>query len=66
MASFNTFAFLGAGFFQYFMGFLLDNLYGGARSFLSYQFIFILATICIVVALIPAIMSKESFKRPEA
>lgn len=66
MASFNTFAFLGAGFFQYFMGFLLDNLYGGARSFLSYQFIFILATICIVVAFIPAIMSKESFKRPEA
>ncbi len=65
MASFNTFAFLGAGFFQYFMGFLLDNLYGGARSFLSYQFIFILATICIVVALIPAIMSKESFKCPE-
>ncbi|MBC7112864.1 MAG: MFS transporter [Candidatus Methanomethyliales bacterium] len=66
MASFNTFNFLGAGFFQYFMGFLLDNLYGGARSFLSYQFIFILATICIVVALIPAIMSKESFRRPEA
>jgi predicted MFS family arabinose efflux permease len=66
MASFNTFGFLGAGFFQYFMGFLLDNLYGGARSFLSYQFIFILATICIVVAFIPAIMSKESFKRPEA
>ncbi|MCX8182339.1 MAG: MFS transporter [Candidatus Methanomethyliaceae archaeon] len=63
MASFNTFAFLGAGFFQYFMGFLLDNLYGGARGFPSYQFIFILATACIIIAMIPAIMSKESFRR---
>ncbi|MEM2057942.1 MAG: MFS transporter [Candidatus Methanomethylicaceae archaeon] len=66
MASFNTFAFLGAGFFQYFMGFLLDSLYGGARSFPSYQFIFSLATVCIVVAMIPAIMSKESFRRSES
>ncbi|MEM3366536.1 MAG: MFS transporter [Candidatus Methanomethyliaceae archaeon] len=66
MASFNTFAFLGAGFFQYFMGFLLDSLYGGARSFPSYQFIFFLATVCIVVAMIPAIMSKESFRRSES
>ena len=66
MASFNTFAFLGAGFFQYFMGFLLDNLYGGARNFFSYQFIFILATICIIIAMVPVIVSKESFRHSEA
>lgn len=65
MASFNTFAFIGAGFFQYFMGFLLDNLYGGARVFSSYQVIFILATVCVIVAMIPVIMSRETFKRSE-
>ena len=65
MASFNTFGFLGAGFFQYFMGFLLDNLYGGTRVFSSYQVIFILATVCVIVAMIPVIMSRETFKRSE-
>ncbi len=62
MASFNTFAFLGAGFFQYFMGFILDNLYGGLRSFASYQVIFLMALVCVLVAMVPAVMSRESFR----
>ncbi|MGQ9760213.1 MAG: MFS transporter [Candidatus Methanomethylicaceae archaeon] len=62
MASLNTFAFVGAGFFQYFMGYILDALYGGSRTFASYQVIFLIALVCLLISLIPAIMSRESFK----
>lgn len=65
MASLNTFNFFGAGLFQYFMGFLLDNLYGGIRHFPSYQAIFIIASACIIVAMIPAVVSGESYRRPK-
>ena len=61
MACYNTFAFIGAGFFQYFMGFLLDITYGGTRIFASYQLIFLIGVVLIALSLIVAILSKETF-----
>jgi len=62
MACFNTFAFIGAGFFQYFMGLLLDMTYGGSRIFASYQLIFLIGVVCITASLIAAILSRETFQ----
>jgi len=61
MACYNTFAFIGAGFFQYFMGLMLDITYGGSRIFASYQLIFLIGVVCLTASLIVAILSKETF-----
>lgn len=65
MACFNVFAFIGAGFFQYFMGFLLDTTYGGSRVFEAYQLIFLLGVVLITISFIASLFSRETFKRPE-
>jgi predicted MFS family arabinose efflux permease len=61
MASFNTFAFIGAGFFEYFMGLVLAITYGGTRIFASYQLIFLIGVVCLAASLIVAILSRETF-----
>jgi predicted MFS family arabinose efflux permease len=64
MACFNTFAFIGAGFFQYFMGVILNMTYGGLRPFEAYQLIFFLGVALISISLMVSLVSSETFKRP--
>ena len=66
MASINTFAFLGAGFFQYFMGFILNSTYGGARIFPAYQVIFLLGVVLVSLVLLVALVNKESYPKKPA
>lgn len=65
MACFNVFAFVGAGFFQYFMGVILNAAYGGARGFEAYQLIFFLGVGLISVSLLVGLISRETYKRTE-
>jgi len=60
LACFNTSNFIGAGFFQSFMGIVLDSTYGGTRVFPAYQAIFIIAVACILVSMLLTIISKET------
>ena len=64
MACYNVFAFIGAGFFQYLMGVILNTAYGGVRSFEAYQLIFYLGVALITVSLIVSLISGETYKRP--
>jgi hypothetical protein len=64
MACYNVFAFIGAGFFQYFMGFLLNTTYGGSRVFEAYQIIFLLGVVLIIISLIVSLTSGETFTCP--
>ena len=57
VASLNLFNFIGAGFFQYIMGIIISE-----RSFSSYQNYFIIASILMLIAIIPALKIKESYK----
>lgn len=61
IASYNTFAFIGAGFFQFFMGFILDAIYGGTRVFAAYQLIFALGVVLLIVSLLAASLNRETF-----
>lgn len=61
LACFNTFNFVGAGIFQSLMGFMLDLTFGGARSFESYQLIFIMCSICIFMTIFLSLISKETY-----
>jgi len=61
MACLNTFAFIGAGFFEYFMGVVLEISYGGSRIFASYQLIFLIGVVCLAASLIVATLLKETF-----
>ncbi len=61
LACLNTSNFIGAGFFQYFMGFLLDATFGGARAFPAYQLIFIMSVACILFTLLFTLISRETF-----
>jgi predicted MFS family arabinose efflux permease len=63
LASINTFNFLGGGFFQYFMGFLLGSTYGGTMIFPAYQVIFVLGVVLISLALVVASFNKESYPK---
>jgi predicted MFS family arabinose efflux permease len=65
MACYNVFAFIGAGFFQYFMGVVLNYTYGGSRVFEAYQLIFILGVVLISISLIVSLTARETFKRVE-
>lgn len=64
MASFNVFAFIGAGFFQYLMGVLLSATHGGARVFEAYQLIFALGVALVSVSLLSSLASRETFRKP--
>jgi predicted MFS family arabinose efflux permease len=64
MACFNVFAFVGAGFFQYSMGVILNTAYGGVRNFEAYQLIFFLGVALITISLIVGLISHETYKRP--
>jgi predicted MFS family arabinose efflux permease len=59
IAGLNIFGFLGGGFFQYFMGLILDSTYGGSGAFPSYQLIFIMCAILVLIAFISALFFKE-------
>lgn len=60
LACFNTSNFMGAGFFQYFMGFLLDATFGGIRIFPAYQLIFAMSVACILISILLTFVSRET------
>lgn len=64
MACFNVFAFVGAGFFQYLMGVILNSAYGGVRTFDAYQLIFFLGIALISVSLVVGLISRETYGHP--
>lgn len=55
----NMFNFVGGGFFQFFMGFLLDSTRQVGNVFFSYQIIFAVAVVCVLVSLISATRLDE-------
>ena len=59
IASLNIFNFIGGGFFQYFMGFIIDSTHQAGNEFFSYQIIFIICTLGMLFSLIGAILFKE-------
>jgi predicted MFS family arabinose efflux permease len=59
IAGLNIFGFIGGGFFQYFMGFILESTYGGTQTFPSYQLIFVMCTVGVLVSLAFAALFKE-------
>jgi len=61
MAAINLFNFMGAGFFQYFMGFMLDTFESGARTFPAYQAIFLMCVAFMAVSLVLGVLSRETF-----
>lgn len=61
MACLNTFAFIGAGFFQYLLGVVLEISYNGSRIFASYQLIFLIGVVCLAASLVITALLKETF-----
>jgi predicted MFS family arabinose efflux permease len=59
IAGLNIFGFIGGGFFQFFMGFILDSTYGGTHAFPSYQLIFVMGMVGVLVSLVFAVLFKE-------
>ena len=59
IASLNIFNFIGGGFFQYLMGFIIDSTHKAGNEFLSYQIIFIVCTLGVLFSLVGAILFKE-------
>ncbi len=59
IASLNIFNFIGGGFFQYFMGFIIDSTHQAGNEFFSYQIIFIVCTLGVLFSLVGAILFKE-------
>ena len=60
IASLNIFNFIGGGFFQFFMGFVIDQTHQAGNEFFSYQIIFIICTLGVLVSLLGALLFKES------
>lgn len=56
---YNVFGFIGAGFFHFFTGFILDSAYGGTQIFPSCQIIFVICTIGVLISMLFAILFKE-------
>ncbi|MGE5187866.1 MAG: MFS transporter, partial [Betaproteobacteria bacterium] len=54
IGSLNIFNFVGGGFFQFFMGYLLDLTSQQSNVFLSWQIIFGVSAICVLIALLSA------------
>jgi hypothetical protein len=61
IASFNQFNFIGGGFYEFFMGFVLDITYGGAMGFPAYQLVFIISAVSLGIAMILTLIAKETF-----
>lgn len=59
IASLNIFNFIGGGFFQYLMGFIIDSTHQAGNAFFSYQIIFVVCTLGVLFSLIGAILFKE-------
>jgi predicted MFS family arabinose efflux permease len=59
IASLNIFNFIGGGFFQYLMGFIIDSTQQTGNLFFSYQIIFIVCTFGVLFSLIGTILFKE-------
>jgi nitrate/nitrite transporter NarK len=59
IASLNIFNFIGGGFFQHLMGFIIDSTHQTGNEFFSYQIIFIVCTLGVLVSLAGAILFKE-------
>jgi MFS family permease len=56
----NIFNFAGGGFFQFFMGFILDSTGTLGNAFFSYQLIFGISAVCVFLALISALRLNEN------
>jgi len=59
IASLNIFNFIGGGFFQYLMGFIIDSTHQAGNEFFSYQIIFSVCTLGVLFSLVGAILFKE-------
>ena len=59
IASINIFNFIGGGFFQYFMGFIIDSTHQTGNEFFSYQIIFIICVLGMLFSLAGATLFKE-------
>ena len=59
IASLNIFNFIGGGFFQYLMGFIIDSTHQAGNEFFSYQIIFIVCTLGVLFSLVGVILFKE-------
>jgi MFS family permease len=59
IASLNIFNFVGGGFFQYLMGFIIDQTHQTGNEFFSFQAIFIVCIIGVVFSFVSAIFFKE-------
>ena len=61
MASFNQFYFVGGGFFQFFMGYVLDATFFGTMTFASYQLIFVISAVSLLLSIFLAIIARETY-----
>ena len=61
IASFNQFNFIGGGFYEFFMGFVLDITYGGTMGFPGYQLVFIIGAISLGIAMVLTFIAKETY-----
>jgi len=59
IASLNIFNFVGGGFFQYLMGFIIGSTQQTSNPFFSYQIIFIVCTFGMLFSLASALLFKE-------
>jgi predicted MFS family arabinose efflux permease len=59
IAGLNIFNFIGGGFFQYFMGFIIDSTNQPSNAFFSYQIVFVVCALGALLSLAAAIMFKE-------
>ena len=59
IAALNIFNFVGGGFFQYFMGFVIDSTAYAGNAFFSYHLIFVICALCALITLGIAILFKE-------
>lgn len=59
IAGLNIFNFIGGGFFQYFMGFIIDSTSQTGNVFFSYQIIFLVGALGALLSLAGAILFKE-------
>jgi MFS family permease len=59
IASLNIFNFVGGGFFQYLMGFIIDSTNQTNNAFFSYQIIFVVCTFGMLFSLASALLFKE-------
>jgi predicted MFS family arabinose efflux permease len=66
IASFNQFNFIGGGFYEFFMGWVLDVAFGGVVGFAAYQVVFLISAVSLVLSVILTVAAKETFgKTPD-